>query len=190
MPANDTPIYIFPEPIGGAIVDGDLVPSILFLAAFFCLVVLNIFKFTSKSRRTITTLPSLTVSLEKCIVMSQRIVMVVRQRWRESFGITEYHQAAFGAGTPLLFQERVYILISLAVFASRDNVPFVEWWKDAKTDRNLLEKKQEERMWARNYGAWIDRGFAVVIGTQYASPPFLALSSRSKGMTSWVLPFR
>ena len=185
--------YYFPLPIGGIPDHNDFIPSLLFIACYLAPCVLAIRKAFTSGKRTFMTINSTFVPLERIVILSFRVIMsrdnTVGEESRKNWAMFEYTQASTGASSFALLDETSWLLNCVCLLATRENVPYDEWRKQAPGG-DQGRARAEERKRIRSHSMWFSWTLVLVIGIQWTIPTLSALSAVTQGALKWFTTLR
>ena len=193
LPEDFPTPYYFPLPIGGIPDHNDFIPSLLFIACYLAASVLAIRKALTPGKRTTITINSTFLPIERMIVLSFRVIMsrdnAVGEESRKNWGMFEYTQASIGLSTFALLDEVSWLLNCACLLATRENVPYDEWRKQAPGG-DQGRARAEERKRIRSHSMWFSCTLLLVMGTQWAVPTLCAMSTVTQGAVKWSTTLR
>ena len=183
-----TPHY-FPLPIGGIPDHNDFIPSLLFTACHLVPLVLAVRKALTPGKRTVVTINSTLVPIER--IISFRAIMSrdnkIGEDSRKNWAIFEFTQATTGVSTFALLDEVSWLLNSLCLLATRDNVPYDEWKEQM---RGRVQGRAEERKRIRSASVWFSGTLAFVTIIQWTVPTLCPLAATTQGAAKWLTALR
>ena len=193
LPEDFPTPYNFPLPIGGILDHNDFIPSLLFIGCYLVPSVLAIRKALTPGKRTIITVNSTFVSIERMVILSFHAIMsrdnTIGEESRKNWGIFEYTQASTGLSTVALLEEVSWLLNGACLLATRKNVPYDEWRKQAPGgDQNRV--RAEERKRIRSHSMWFSCTLLLVTSVQWAVPTLCAVSAVTQGAVKWFTTLR
>ena len=191
-PPEDFPTpYYFPLPIGGISDHIDFIPSLLFIACYLVPFVLAIRKTFTSGKRTVATMNSTLAPIERMIVLSFRVIMsrdnTVGQESRKNWSMVEFTQASTGVSTLALLDEVSWLLHSLCLFATRENVPYDEW-RQLGGDQG--RPRAEERKAIRSTKLWFSCTLILATSIQWTVPTLFTLAATTRGAVIWLTALR
>ncbi|KAF9491937.1 hypothetical protein BDN71DRAFT_1474525 [Pleurotus eryngii] len=105
----------FPAPIGGVTLrTHDLVPSIVFLVAYCCLIPVMLYRIIDKKSRTTIFIGTNAFVIERVVLFCIRTIVSAKDG-RESDAVTEYMQVTIGMGFVAIAQDVANLLRSMLV---------------------------------------------------------------------------
>ena len=127
------------------------------------------------------------------VILSFHAIMsrdnTIGEESRKNWGIFEYTQASTGLSTVALLEEVSWLLNGACLLATRKNVPYDEWRKQAPGgDQNRA--RAEERKRIRSHSMWFSCTLLLVMGTQWAVPTLCAMSTVTQGAVKWSTTLR
>ena len=185
--------YYFPLPIGGIADQIDFIPSLLFIACYLVPLVLATRKAFTSSKRTVLTINSMLVPIERMVILSFRVIMsrddTAGETLRKNWQVVEYTQATTGVSTLLLLDEVSWLLHSLCLFATRENVPYDEW-RQQGVGGDRGRPRAEERRKIRSTSVWFSCTLIFPTAIQWAVPPLYTLAATTRGGIIWLTALR
>ena len=186
-------LFYFPLPIGGTPDHNDFIPSLLFIACYLVPFVLAIRKAFMPSTRTVVTINSTLVPMERMIILSFRAIMsrddTLGKSSRKNWSIIEYTQASTGVSTFALLDEISCLLHSLCILATRENVPYDEW-KDQGIGGDQGRARAEERKKIRASSTWFSGTLGFVTCIQWTVPTLCETAATTQGTVKWFTALR
>ena len=193
LPEDFPTRYYFPLPIGGISDYIDFIPSILFIACYLAPFVLAIRKILTSGKRTVATINSTLVPIERMVILSFRIIMsrdnAVGEDSRKNWSMIEYTQATTGVSTFALLDEVSWLLHSLCLFATRENVPYDEW-RDQGIGGDQGRPRAEERKKIRSISVWFSCTLAFATSIQWTVPTLFTVAATTRGAIIWLTALR
>ena len=193
LPEDFPTPYYFPLPIGGISYYIDFIPSLLFIACYLAPLVLAIRKALTSGKRTVTTINSTLVPIERMVILSFRVIMsrdnAVGENSRKNWQMIEYTQASTGVSTLVLLDEVSYLLRSLCLLATRENVPYDEW-RDQGIGGDQGRPRAEERKKIRSISAWFSFTLIFATSIQWTVPTLFTLAATTQGAIIWLTALR
>jgi hypothetical protein len=184
-----TPFY-FPLPVGGIPDHNDFIPSLFSIACYLIPFVLAVRKALTPGKRTVITINSTFVPIERMIILSFRAVMSRDNKMgedaRKNWSMLEYTQATTGVSTFALLDELSWLLYSLCLLATRENVPYDEWREQGEQGR----PRAEERKRIRSTSVWFSGTLLLATSIQWTIPTLFAMASTRQGAVNWLIAFR
>ena len=185
--------YYFPLPIGGIPNHHDFIPSLLFIACYLVPFLLAIRKLLTPGKRTVVTINSTIVPIERMVILSFRAVMSmdnsVGEDSRKNWSMVEYTQASTGVATIALLDEISWLLNSLALLATRENVPYDEWREQAPGG-DQGRARADERKKIRSASVWFSSTLIPVTCIQWTVPTLYVLASTTQDTVKWLTALR
>lgn len=185
--------YYFPLPIGGIPNHHDFIPSLLFIACYLVPFLLAIRKLLTPGKRTVVTINSTIVPIERMVILSFRAVMSmdnsVGEDSRKNWSMVEYTQASTGVATIALLDEISWLLNSLALLATRENVPYEEWREQAPGG-DQGRARADERKKIRSASVWFSSTLIPVTCIQWTVPTLYVLASTTQDTVKWLTALR
>ncbi len=193
LPEDFPTPYYFPLPIGGISDHIDFIPSLLFIACYLAPFVLAIRKAFTSGKRTVLTGNSTLVPIERMVILSFRAIMsrdnTVGESSRKNWSMVEYTQATTGVSTLALLDEISWLLHSLCLFATRENVPYDEWRQQGiGGDRG--RPRAEERKKIRSTSVWFSCTLISATTIQWAVPSLFTLAAITQSGIIWLTALR
>jgi hypothetical protein len=187
-----TPFY-FPLPIGGIPDYKDFILSLLFIACYLVPFVIAVRKAFTPGKRTVVTINAVFVPIERMIVLTFRAIMgmdnTIGEDSRKNWAMIEYTQSATGVSTFVLLHEISWLLGSLCLLATRENVPYDEW-KEQGVGGDQGRPRAEERKRIRSASGRFDSTLACVTVIQWVVPPLCSLPATWQGAVNWFNALR
>jgi hypothetical protein len=183
----------FPLPIGGISDHNDFIPSLLFTACYLAPFVLAVRKLLTSGKRTVVTLNSTLLPIERMVTLSFRVIMsrdsTVGEESRKNWSMLDYSQSTTGVSTFALLDEISWLLYSLCLFATRENVPYDEW-KEQGIGGVQGRPRAEERKKIRSISGWFS--YTLLCGTaiQWTVPSLLWVAAITPGAIIWLTALR
>lgn len=185
--------YYFPLPIGGIPNHHDFIPSLLFIACYLVPFLLAIRKLLTPGKRTVVTINSTIVPIERMVILSFRAVMSmdnsVGEDSRKNWSMVEYTQASTGVATIALLDEISWLLNSLALLATRENVPYDEWREQAPGG-DQGRARADERKKIRSASVWFSSTLIPVTCIQWTVPTLYVLAATTQDTVKWLTALR
>ena len=185
--------YYFPLPIGGIPDHHDFIPSLLFIACYLVPFVLAIRKLFTPGKRSVITINSTLVPIERIIILSFRAIMSmdnsVGEDSRKSWSMVEYTQATTGVSTFALLDEISWLLASLCLLATRENVPYDEWREQAPGG-DQGRARADERKKIRSTSVWFTSTFIFATIIQWTVPTLYTLAATTQDAVKWLTALR
>jgi len=193
-PPEDFPTpYYFPLPIGGISNHIDFIPSLLFIACYLAPFVLAIRKAFTSGKRTVATMNSTLVPIERMVILSFRAIMsidnTVGENSRKNWSMVEYTQASTGISTLALLDEVSWLLHSLCLFATRENVPYDEW-RQRGIGGDQGRPRASERKKIRSTKLWFSCTLILATTIQWTVPTLFTLAATTRGAIIWLTALR
>jgi len=183
----------FPLPIGGISDHNDFIPSLLFIACYLVPLVLGVRKLLTSGKRTVVTLNSTFVPFERMVILSFRVIMsrddTVGKESRQNWSMLDYTQSTTGVSTFVLLDEISWLLHSLCLSATRENVPFDEW-KEQGIGGVQGRPRAEERKKIRSYSVWFSVTLLVGTSIQWTVPSLFPVAATTQGAIIWLTALR
>jgi len=193
LPQDFPTKYYFPLPIGGIADHNDFIPSILFIACFLAPLVLAIRKLFTPGKRTVITINSTLVPIERMVILSFRIIMsrdnTVGEESRKNWSMLEYTQATTSVSTFALLDEISWLLHCLCLLATRENVPY-DVWKDQGPGGDQGRARADERKVIRSASVWFSCTLAFATSIQWTVPTLYGLAATTQGAVKWLTALR
>ena len=193
LPEDFPTAYNFPLPIGGIPDHNDFIPSLLFIACYLAPCVLAIRKALTPGKRTTITINSTFIPIERMVTLSFRTIMSrdssVGEESRKNWAMFEYTQASTGISTFALLDEVSWLLNCVCLLATRENVPYDEWRKQAPGG-DQGRARAEERKRIRSHSMWFSCTLLLVMSIQWALPTLCAMSAITQGAVKWTTTLR
>jgi hypothetical protein len=187
-----TPFY-FPLPIGGIPDHNDFIPSLLFIACYLVPFALAVRKAFTPGKRTVININSTLVPIERMVILSFRVVMsrdnTIGADSRKNWSMVEYTQATTGVSTLALLDEISWLLGSLCLLATRENVPYDEW-KEQGVGGDQGRPRAEERKRIRSASVWFSGTLAFVTAIQWTVPSLVPMAATMQGAMTWLAALR
>ena len=185
--------YYFPLPIGGIPNHHDFIPSLLFIACYLVPFLLAIRKLLTPGKRTVVTINSTLVPIERMVILSFRALMSmdnsVGEDSRKNWSMVEYTQASTGVATIALLDEISWLLNSLALLATRENVPYDEWREQAPGG-DQGRARADERKKIRSASVWFSSTLIPVTCIQWTVPTLYVLAATTQDTVKWLTALR
>ena len=185
--------YYFPLPIGGVPDHHDFVPSVLFIACYLIPFVFALRKLLTPGKRTVITLNSTFVPIERMIILSFRAIMsrddAVGEDSRKNWAMFDYTQATTGVSTFALLDETSWLLNCICLLATRENVPYDEWREQAPGG-DQGRARADERKRIRTHSMWFSWSLVFVTSIQWTVPTLCALAATTPGAVEWFTALR
>jgi hypothetical protein len=185
--------YNFPLPIGGIPDHNDFIPSLLLIACYLVPFVLAIRKALTSGKRTFLTINSTFVPIERMVILSFRVIMsrddTVGEESRKNWAMFEYTQASTAVSTFALLDEISWLLNCVCLLATRENVPYDEWRKQAPGG-DQGRARAEERKRIRSHSMWFSCTLALISSVQWTIPTLCAMSAITPGAVNWFTTLR
>ena len=193
FPENFPTDYYFPLPIGGIPDHHDFIPSLLFIACYLVPFVLALRKLLTPGKRTVITLNSTLVPIERMIILSFRAIMsrdnALGEDSRKNWAMFEYTQATTGVSTFALLDEISWLLNCTCLLASRENVPYDEW-REQTPGGDQGRARADERKRIRSHSMWFSFTLAFITSIQWTVPTLCAVATTTPGAVKWVTTLR
>ena len=193
LPEDFPTPYYFPLPIGGIPDHNDFIPSLLFIACYLAPLVFAIRKALTPGKRTVISINSTLVPIERMVILSFRVIMsrgdTVGENSRKNWSMVEYTQATTGVSTFALLDEISWLLHSLCLFATRENVPYDEW-REQGVGGDQGRARAEERKKLRSHSAWFSGTLAFVTSIQWTVPTLIPIGATNRGAIIWLSALR
>ena len=187
-----TPHY-FPLPINGISDHNDFIPSLLFIAGYLVPFLLAIRKALTPGKRTVVNMNSTLLPIERMVILSFRVIMsrdnTVGEQSRRNWSMVEYTQATTSVSTFALLDEISWLLHSLCLLATRENVPFDEW-KEQSIRGAQGRPRAEERKKIRSSSLWFSCTLVFATAIQWTVPNLIPLAATTRGAVVWVTALR
>lgn len=181
--------YYFPLPIGGIPNHHDFIPSLLFIACYLVPFLLAIRKLLTPGKRTVVTINSTFVPIERMVILSFRAIMSrdssIGEDTRKNWSMVEYTQASTGVATIALLDEISWLLNSLALLATRENVPYDEWREQAPGG-DQGRARADERKKIRSASVWFSSTLIPVTCIQWTVPTLYVLAATTQDTVKWL----
>jgi hypothetical protein len=185
--------YYFPLPIGGIPDHNDFIPSLLFIACFLAPFLLAIHKALTPGKRTVITINSTLVPIERMVILSFRVIMSrnnkVGEQSRRNWAMVEYTQVSTAVSTFALLDEISWLLHSLCLFATRENVPYDEW-REQGIGGDQGRPRADERKKIRSTSRWFSYTLVFATSIQWTVPSLLPLAATVRGAIIWLTALR
>lgn len=185
--------YYFPLPIGGIPDHTDFIPSLFFIACYLAPFILAIRKALTPGKRTVITINSTFMPLERMIALSFRAIMsrdnTLGEDSRKNWAMYDYTQASTGLSSFALLEETSWLLNCLCLLATRENVPFDEWreqWPGGVQRR----ARAEERQRIRSQSMWFSFTVCFFTSIQWTVPALSVLATFTPGAVKWLNALR
>ena len=193
LPEDFPTPYYFPLPIGGIADQIDFIPSLLFIACYLVPLVLAIRKAFTSGKRTVLTISSMLVPIERMVILSFRAIMsrddIAGETLRKSWHAVEYTQATTSVSTLLLLGEISWLLHSRCLSAARENGPNDERRQQGiggDRGRPRAEKRKKTRMTPVWFMCTLI--FATVI--QWTAPVLISVAAITRNGIIWSTALR